>query len=648
MGSYSENDLAGTVRAIDVDVRGPVARIHTLAKGRTARGRSGIVLMSSLAGLRRSPRLAAYATTEALDLVSIDKRMGRAASPRRGRRRVLHWRGAHVWDARTPARPTPGTSDARAVARRPEAPWAGATCRAGASEHGDAVLHDEAFVSAPRGASPWSPSPAASTEAKFGGMDPGSAGNDRQRGRFAWGRRRRSDGAAGAGTGTQRNTPTASCAAAKMDDSGCLTGGRCRLRQTLHMAEEETKPLVQRAFPWNLMTAGRAALVAALALATTGGASAAANAAGTQLYVSTTGGSAGTDTSCATAAYSSIQAAIQAAAPNDVVTVCAGVYHTSVTVTVPITLFGQGATIDASGGQGAGVTVVASGARVEGLTVVGATGEGILVVGKPGAPIENVVVWHNVVEGNDQGNPTGAPISASSYKECNATGPVPGDCGEGIHLMVAENSLVSDNVVVNNSGGILLTDEFGPTANNRVVFNTVLDNVLDCGITLAGHGDAGFADGQTAPDKGGVYDNLIAHNILVNNGTKGQGAGVLMATGAPGGAVYDNTVAYNTISDNGLAGVTIHGHTPGEDLNGNVIQGNTISLNNLDGDMDFAPHVDKATTGIIVASASPLTIAIQGNTIVGDANGVWTTGPVTVSGLSTNAFVGVTTDSANG
>jgi parallel beta-helix repeat protein len=407
-------------------------------------------------------------------------------------------------------------------------------------------------------------------------------------------------------------------------------------------------PLVHRAFPRSLMTAGRAALVAALALATTGGAGAAANAAGARLYVSTTGRSGGTDRSCATAAYSSIQAAIQAAAPHDVVIVCAGVYHTSVTVTVPITLFGEGATIDASGGQGAGITIVASDARVEGFTVVGATGEGILAVGKPGAPIQNVVVWHNVVEGNDQGNPTGAPISTSSYKECNATGPVPGDCGEGIHLMVAENSVVSDNLVVNNSGGILLTDEFGPTAHNRVVSNTVLDNVRDCGITLAGHTGAGFAGGKTVPNKGGVYDNLVAHNILVNNGTKGQGAGVLLATGTPGGAVYDNTVADNTISDNGLAGVTLHGHTPGEDLSGNVIQGNTISLNNLDGDMDFAPHVDKATTGIIVATASPLTITIEDNRIVGDADGVWTTGAVTVSGLSTNAFVGVTTESANG
>lgn len=154
IGSYSENDLAGTLRAIDVNVRGPVAHIHTLAKGMTARGRGGIVLMSSFAGLQGSPRLAAYAATKALNLVSAEKRMGRIAPPRRGRRRVLHWRGAHVWVCEGPG-PAGAGHNRRPHRGRdgPQRPGPGATRRAGTSEQGDGVLHDEASQSAPRGAS---------------------------------------------------------------------------------------------------------------------------------------------------------------------------------------------------------------------------------------------------------------------------------------------------------------------------------------------------------------------------------------------------------------------------------------------------------------------------------------------------------------
>ncbi|GEM_PF-4546498 len=39
--------------------------------------------------------------------------------------------------------------------------------------------------------------------------------------------------------------------------------------------------------------------------------------------------------------------------------------------------------------------------------------------------------------------------------------------------MVVTDSVLSGNVVVDNSGGILLTDEFSPTAHNTVENSTV-------------------------------------------------------------------------------------------------------------------------------------------------------------------------------
>ena len=51
------------------------------------------------------------------------------------------------------------------------------------------------------------------------------------------------------------------------------------------------------------------------------------------------------------------------------------------------------------------------------------------------------------------------------------------------------------------------------------------DNPGGCGVILAGHSTAG------------VTDNLVAHNLLTDNGTlksSGGGAGVVIATEVPG------------------------------------------------------------------------------------------------------------------
>ncbi len=60
----------------------------------------------------------------------------------------------------------------------------------------------------------------------------------------------------------------------------------------------------------------------------------------------------------------------------------------------------------------------------------------------------------------------------------------------------------------------------------------------------------------------------------------------------------------NVARGNGLSGVTVHQHLVG-DLNGNVIKGNTLSNDNLDGDFDFAAASATETTGVLVASGAP-------------------------------------------
>ena len=365
----------------------------------------------------------------------------------------------------------------------------------------------------------------------------------------------------------------------------------------------------------------------------------AAGASPREVFVSPAAKASAAGTSCTTARFSAIMAAIGAAAPGSTVVVCPGTYHGQVVLTKPLVLKGEHATIDAAGSDNA-ITVPVPGATVEGFTVTGAIGEGILVVGKPRAPVSHVTVKDNVVEGNDRGNPTGGPISSSHYRECNATGKVPGDCGEGIHLMVVADSVVAGNTVEHNSGGILVTDEFGPSDHNLIEDNLVKDNVLDCGITLPSHSTKAYVKGKLNPAAGGVYDNTVEHNTLVGNGTKGQGAGVLLAAALPGGAAYDNTIEGNTITGSGMSGVTVHLHAPGQYLSGNVIENNTIKVNNLVGDPDFKP-IDHATTGVFVGTVAPLSITVTHNTIIDDTYGIWYLAPASVAGVAANTFRGV-------
>jgi parallel beta-helix repeat protein len=381
------------------------------------------------------------------------------------------------------------------------------------------------------------------------------------------------------------------------------------------------------------------------------------------LYASPTAVSTGAGTSCATAKFATISAAVASAAAGDTVVACAGTYTEDVVIPISLTLVGQSATVNATGLSGAptgsilgqapynGITIEASNVTVEGFTVTGAEGEGILAVNPDptpgpvlggqqlytGTPLTAVTIENNIVEGNDLGfdNPD------SPYAFCTPNGG--GDCGEGIHLLSVANSSVLNNRSMNNSGGILLTDEYGPTDNNLVQGNYVEGNTTDCGITLPGHNLAlDPTTGQLDPSFGGVYNNRVIDNQAIDNGVEGFGAGIGVFAPETGTGSYDNTISGNLIEGNGLAGISVHSHMADAYVNGNVFTDNTIGQNNVDlaDGTDTGPH-DQKTTGILIWSdATKYKFTVSGNNIFDNTYGVWFT-PHTIKitgGLSSNSF----------
>jgi len=412
------------------------------------------------------------------------------------------------------------------------------------------------------------------------------------------------------------------------------------------------RPRSGRAYPSKM--AVRRALLVLLAACLTAIAVVSVSLADTQaaLYVSPHGVTGAPDANCPSAAYTSVQAAVDHAAAGDTVVVCRGTYKEDVVISTPLELVGRpGAVIHASAhangtcdqngpfGPGsapclAGITVKSDHVAVLGLTVTGAIGEGILVTGSlTGHSIGHVVIRGNRVVGNDKGGIT--PNYASPYPACKIHGEIPGDCGEGIHLMGVYDSVVSHNTVKGNSGGVLLSDELGPTHDNRIFRNVVTRNLYDCGVTVPGHNPHALdASGNRQPTVAGVFDNVISHNRITQNGLKGEGAGVLFANAMAGTAAYDNVVAGNYIAGNEMAGVTLHAHAIAaglhEDLSGNRIVHNKIGKNNLGGDPDAfncagscPNHPLRQTTGVIVVAAVPVGVTIAHNRISLNEFGIW-------------------------
>ncbi|HCX30491.1 MAG TPA: hypothetical protein DHU55_12110 [Blastocatellia bacterium] len=359
-------------------------------------------------------------------------------------------------------------------------------------------------------------------------------------------------------------------------------------------------------------------LVAAFTvLATTAAVAAAAT-----RQVSTTG----TDTGdCTASPCLTINYALGQAAPGDTIAVAAGTYAESVVVTKRVALLGSGATIDAADNDN-GVLISgaeAAGTVLSGFTIQHATLEGILAVQTSGLTISD-----NTVINNDAGF-FFVPSPCSGFD----------DCGEAVHLLGVNDSVVSGNLIQNNVGGILLTDDNGngPTHGNTIKDNTVLDNEEDCGITLASHY---FSLSGPAPAAlGGIYDNHVLHNTSNGNGA----AGIGIFAGPPGGAAYGNEVIGNTAMNNGLPGVAIHSHVFAQYVNDNVIVNNTLSGNGPDGDAQTGAATGISIFSDISGGAAPIAhTVVSANEISNEHFGIYIVHATKVSGLPSNKFSSVT------
>jgi hypothetical protein len=371
-------------------------------------------------------------------------------------------------------------------------------------------------------------------------------------------------------------------------------------------------------FMKNVLVRGTVAGLIGVAGAVVGlAAPAVAKALPTTVYVSPSGSATANDHSCPTAAFSSIQAAVESTSNRGTVVICRGTYQESVTVDHRVTLSGQhGAVIDATG-QPYGVGIAASGSTVSGLTVENASDA------SDGSPDDGIIT---------AGFIGGTPVAADHLTIIHNT--TEGNLGAGIDVNSSSNTVAADNTSIGNGIGINISDDLNlPASHDKILGNIADGNPGGCGIVLAEHSGSG------------IFANLISGNEANDNGLgspsapdASAGSGIILAGAAATGGVYDNTVDGNTFDGNGHGGVALHAHVPGLNFGGNSVVGNRIGVNNLRTDFD-----DPSTTGIYLGDASPLAITVAGNTIKGDQIGIFTAGTITMHKVQHNSFVKVAT-----
>jgi len=334
-------------------------------------------------------------------------------------------------------------------------------------------------------------------------------------------------------------------------------------------------------------------------------------------YVSPTGASAGADTSCATAAFTDINAAVAAAPTGGTVIVCKGIYKTSVTVDKRLTLQGKrGAVINAKG-QPYGVGMAADHVTVTGLMVENASDN------SNGAPADGIIT---------AGFVAGKPVAGNHDVVMNDV--TEHNVGSGIDLNSTSYSVAVGNVSEKNGVGINVADDLGkPATHNLITGNTSNDNPGGCGFVLADHSGMG------------IYDNVVTGNTGDDNGlgsssapNASAGSGVILADAGPKGGVYNNTIKGNRLDGNGHSGIVLHAHVKHLNFSGNRILDNSIGTNNRRTDTG-----DKYTTGIYLGDVSSATVRIAGNVISSDHYGVFSAGPITITGKATDAFMHVKT-----
>ena len=302
--------------------------------------------------------------------------------------------------------------------------------------------------------------------------------------------------------------------------------------------------------------------------------------------------------------YQTVQGAVDAASPGDIVLVSAGTYYEHVRVNKTVSLVGESreTTIIDGNRTGDALYVTADNVKISGFNIQNGGGLGVYL-GR-GIVLERSngnTIYANTIASNVFGvwleESSGNMITGNHILN-NGVGPGFLMHGAGIVLEFSNRNIISNNLISNNVvGGISLSSSY----DNIVNQNTVTKNVE--GVFLVSSGRNIVSDNVMTSNDGGIEirlstKNTIRHNQIFKN--EGGGIGVW---GSKMNVIRENNITGNKIGigishrspNNTFVGNTISKNRNGIKIhlsNGSIIHHNNFTNNTVNVPEDVYPNVN--------------------------------------------------------
>jgi parallel beta-helix repeat protein len=312
---------------------------------------------------------------------------------------------------------------------------------------------------------------------------------------------------------------------------------------------------------------------------------------------------------------------------------------TGLTIESDAALSGNAANTIIQGAASNGLMVNANGVTVNGLTFNNSGAAGILVT-PPSSATAPAAVTGETIE-NVVSNNSDQCVNTPSTAVCTAAIGA-GDYGESIWLLSVTDSTLENSTLENGlGGGLLVSDEMGPSFGNTIENNMSVNNQWAAGSPWLP--TTWPPSSPPAPMRASPTRRRAASTTTPLRATP------RVATGRPASACSTppttTSIQGNTFDNNGEPGVKLNPTFPGGDVNGNSVIGNTVGVNSLlDGPGGGIPGSHNSgstqTTGIMVdAPAGPVTgTIIQGNTVTGNYYGIYLQAGASRSTVSGNTI----------
>ena len=313
-------------------------------------------------------------------------------------------------------------------------------------------------------------------------------------------------------------------------------------------------------------------LVAVFTLALGNSSTAEVSAASNIYYISAVGSD--TNSGTFSAPFKTFAKAVSVLRPGDTLQVQAGTYYESLTLSTsgtesaPITVIGNGATLNMRGVKANGIAISGNHVRVSKFEVIGATDFGIVVTGKK-VLVENNLIHDNVTR-NGVGTCGLSPSWGSGLKVrvggediTFRNNTIYNNCGEGIAVTRGITALIENNTLYDNFGVNIYVD------NSSYV--TIQNNLSYCMGTHLWNGNraVGIGLGEELYTSWGAQRHDI---LIVGNTIRDCSIGIAAFESDVSGTLTNVTITNNRVPSGQVRSISIYSL-----LNRNVsVSNNTV------------------------------------------------------------------------